>query len=163
MINYSNLGELTKSLEDDATRDGVTKHVGGAVPVINGGILIIKRATNETFLPDYWEIPSGGREVIDNTIFSIVERELREETGLEIKDVVSYLGFFDYTTKTNPKVRQWNFLVSVYDSQIKLCPEEHDTYRIINNISEMGNDFLISDESKNVIIQSLQFLQAGKV
>lgn len=157
------LSNLTKLLENEATRDGVTKHVGGAVPVIDGGILIIKRASHETFLPDYWEIPSGGREKSDDTIFSTVERELREETGLEITSIVSYLGFFDYSTKTNHKVRQWNFLVSVFDNQVKLCPTEHDAYRIIKGIAEIDSGLLISVESKNVIMQSLRLLQEGKI
>lgn len=54
-------------------------------------------------------------------------------------------------------------MVSVFDSQIKLCPTEHDAYHIIKGISEIDNALLISEESKNVLIQALGFLQEGRI
>lgn len=163
MIDRMLLNKLLSSLEASAKQDGVTKHVGGVVPVIDGGILIIKRAESEDFLADYWELPSGGREISDTTIFDIAERELLEETGLKINNLIHYLGFFDYETKTNKKVRQWNFLVQVTNDVIILCPNEHDEYRIVKNEQDLPAEMLISAETRNVIIQSFKHIKEQKI
>lgn len=158
-MEIKNLSQLASDLEEQAGVDGVTKHIAGAAVIISGGILIIKRISSELLLPEYWELPSGGREPHDLCIIDTLHRELKEETGLLIKDVIYYIGFFDYKTTTHKKVRQWNFLVTPENNKIVLSPTEHDSYKIINNFSKITDNILMSIESKTVLFNALHLLQ----
>ena len=56
--------------------------------------------------------------------------EVKEETNLDIKKVVSYVNYFDYLSGSNKKCRQFNFKVEVTGGPIILT--EHDTYKWID-------------------------------
>lgn len=158
MSNYLSLSQaldVAAELEQQAERDGVTKHIGGAVAIVEGGVLLLRRLDTEHLLPGYWELPSGGREPGDASIIDVLARELVEETGRPLAGIQKYLGFFDYQTPKHPKVRQWNFLVEVEPGEVALSPSEHDAYQIFHRAEDVPHDLLISPESRKVLLDAL--------
>lgn len=66
-----------------------------AVVEKNGKILVSQRSFGEAHEPGKWTIPGGKVDKTDGDVWSILEatcaREVKEETGIEIKDNVDLL------------------------------------------------------------------------
>lgn len=58
------------------------------------------------------ELPSGNME-IGETIPESLEREIKEETNLDIESIAKYINSFDYLSGNLKKSRQYNFLLNV--------------------------------------------------
>lgn len=84
--------------------------VGGIISVTGYGneVLFLKRSKHE-FMPSVWEIPSGGIED-GESMLQALKREIKEETNLEVFDVVDFVSAVDYLSKNN-KCLQLNFNV----------------------------------------------------
>jgi len=52
-----------------------------------GRVLIQKRAADEEVFPGKWGIPGGTVEMTDTSLESALAREVREEVGIEIRDI----------------------------------------------------------------------------
>ncbi|PGH26516.1 hypothetical protein AJ80_01830 [Polytolypa hystricis UAMH7299] len=72
----------------------------------NPKILLLKRAEHEIYFPGVFELPSGKVEVTDPTIKHALLREMKEETGREVR-----------ISKT---CIQLNSVVSVSDGEVKI-------------------------------------------
>ncbi|WP_227999000.1 NUDIX hydrolase [Nocardia australiensis] len=121
MIETTLLEKLTR----DADRDAVQQLVVGAVVHHGGKVLLLQRPTDD-FMAGIWELPSGKvdpGEAIDQALI----REVKEETGLDVTAVRTYLGEFDYQSGSGKKSRQFNFTVEVANTDtVQLA--EHDAY-----------------------------------
>lgn len=93
--------------------------VGGIIKDHLQRILFLQRAPDET-LPLKWEIPSGGIED-GELLWQALQREIAEETGLQIVKVERYLNAVDYQLKGR-RCLQINFEVSCH-GQVVLSPE----------------------------------------
>lgn len=117
-----------KAIRKQAMSDGVT-HITTGVAVVEGDkILVVRRVAHDDTLAGEWELPGGGVDS-GETIEQGATRELNEETGLEIDEILGTFEGFDYTTPKKPKARQVNFKVTVKPGDIRLT--EHDKYRWI--------------------------------
>jgi 8-oxo-dGTP diphosphatase len=114
-------------LLDAAQREGVQSHVVGIVLIRRGRILLLKRRTDD-FMPGMWEIP-GGHVDPGERIPDAIARELEEETGLTLVDIVSPEGGFDYDGEFG-RTRQWNFRVTATGERI--THPEHSEYRWVS-------------------------------
>ncbi|HEV2402869.1 MAG TPA: NUDIX hydrolase [Candidatus Saccharimonadales bacterium] len=114
-----------KSLRQQATRDRIT-HLSTGIAIRRNGTLLLVRREPGDFLGGSWELPGGGIDE-GETFEQAIRRELLEETGLTVTKIVGMFAGFDYSTDVKPKVRQFNFIVTVAPSKVTLS-EEHDTY-----------------------------------
>ncbi len=135
-------------LIENGKKDEIEKNVVGAL-VLNSQneILILTRKTND-FMGGIDELPSGNMEKGEN-IYEALVREVKEETNLDLKKVVSYINSFDYISSSGKKARQFNFVVTVKSEEhIKLT--EHDHYQWLS-IDEVRKNTRITDEVKNTL------------
>lgn len=110
-MSIAQVGVFARQLAKQAIEEGIQKFVAGAVVADNRKVLILKRKPDD-FMPNIYELPSGGVER-EETITDGLYREVQEETGLKILDLISYLGHFDYQSQSGKKTRQFNFAVRV--------------------------------------------------
>lgn len=91
------------------------------------------------------EFPSGKVES-GESLTDALKRELLEETALSLHSVLDYMFSFDYFSSSGTRSRQFNFLVDVAKSAIKVDESEHQGYRWINR-----DDLSRSRVTQNVI------------
>ncbi|MTE22451.1 NUDIX domain-containing protein [Streptomyces sp. TRM43335] len=116
---------LLDRLRRDARRDGIVKLVVGAVvPRPDGRVLLLHRRSDD-FLGGLWELPSGGVEGTEDLLVAL-HREVTEETGLRITGDATYLGHFDYRSKSGKPTRQLNFTAHAEGNTVTLT--EHDDF-----------------------------------
>ena len=131
----TNMSTDHDELISQAKSVGITRFVVGAVILSNNQILVLKRASRESFLPNLWELPSGKVDQGED-LGTALTREVFEETGLSIGSG-RYVDHFDYKSKSGQATRQFNFLIT-YDvdkAEVKLNAEEHDEYMWTNDFS----------------------------
>lgn len=114
-------------LMEKAREDGIEKIVVGGV-IINdeNKCLILRRKTND-FMGDIDEIPSGKLEKNEG-IFDALRREVKEESNLDVDQIVRYIDYFDYLSGSGKKSRQYNFVVKV-NSYKNIRLTEHDKFQ----------------------------------
>ena len=94
-----------------------------------------------------YELPSGkveGGESLDVALL----REVEEETGLNVSEILQYIGYFDYESKDGRLTRQFNFVVNVSDF-LKIRLTEHDRYALSKR-EELGR-YQVTDSVKSVL------------
>ncbi|MFD0427488.1 NUDIX hydrolase [Streptomyces zhihengii] len=121
-VDAALLGDLIHA----ADADGITKHVVGAViPNAEGEVLLLRRAADD-YLGGLWS-PSGGVDA-GETLTEALHREVAEETGLMVTTIETYLGHFDYLSKSGKKTRQFNFTAHVTHESDTVKLTEHDAH-----------------------------------
>jgi 8-oxo-dGTP diphosphatase len=116
-----------KTLIDASRRDGISDLVVGAY-IVNksSAVLLLQRAADE-FKANLYELPSGGVEE-NESIAQALCREVMEETSLRIKEILQYIGNFDYINEDGLAARQLNFLASVEDTDAVVLSDEHQNW-----------------------------------
>lgn len=134
-------------LENRAKDNGVEKIVVGAVIMNDNGEILLMRRKEDDFMGGIFEIPGGNAEKGEG-IYEVLAREIKEETNLDLKKVMTYINYFDYLSGSGKKCRQFNFKVEVKGGPIVLT--EHDTYKWVRldeievqNVSEEVKECLI--------------------
>lgn len=139
----------------------IQKIVLGGVVMKGSHVLILQRNQNEDTYPGVWELPSGKRQQLEASMFSLT-REIKEETGLDV-EVILPVSVFDYQIEKPDEIRdstQINFLVT----PIKGCTDvilsnEHQAFMWIR-LDEIDK-YEITDDTKNVI--RIAFQLADKI
>lgn len=118
--------QLIPTLKKQVQTDRIERILVGAIVVLKGNILLVRRSANDDFLPGYIEIPGGKLEKKED-ILTGMRRELYEETGLKIKRIQGYVGFFDAVSPDGKSARQFNFLLEPRNNEVVLSAE-HSQY-----------------------------------
>ncbi|MBS9439828.1 NUDIX domain-containing protein [Photorhabdus noenieputensis] len=114
--------------------------VGGIIRDQYSNILFLQRAPDES-PPNLWEIPSGGVEKGEN-LLQALSREIEEETGLLLDDVISFLSAVEYSIKET-RCLQINFNV-ICTGEVNLSPEHTQyTWSNITNFRTKLDDFML--------------------
>ncbi len=121
------LEKLAQTLVDQSVANGVDQLAVGAAIVVDGKLLIVKRADHDDVFPGHYEIPGGSVDAGEDLLAAVV-RETKEETGLETRNVSGYCGTFDYTLSDGRLVRQFNFFLEPMDTDVRLDPNEHSVF-----------------------------------
>ena len=135
----------------------VQKIVLGGVVMKEGEVLILQRHKNEDIYPNMWELPSGKREPFELSENSLI-REVREETGLDVKIVIPF-SVFDYQIEKPDEIRdstQINFLVTLVNNQVVVLSEEHQEFAWITR--EEIDKYDITEATKNVIQEAFEII-----
>ncbi|KAB8256778.1 P-loop containing nucleoside triphosphate hydrolase protein [Aspergillus pseudonomiae] len=69
-------------------------------------ILLIQRALCDS-KPEFWEVPAGSCEEQDKTPRDALEREVREETGLQLSRVINALPIQTWTRSKEGQQHEW--------------------------------------------------------
>jgi 8-oxo-dGTP pyrophosphatase MutT (NUDIX family) len=100
-------------------------------------ILLLERAPHEVYFPNIFELPSGKVDPEDPTIKHALIREVKEETGLDVIEILAELKPMIYTTERmvvdkagrdvliSKSAIQLNYVVSISEGDVKLSAEEH--------------------------------------
>ena len=129
-------------------QEGIVKNVVGAI-ILNekNKVLIMSRKTDD-FMGGIDELPSGNMEQGENIYDSLI-REVKEETNLDIVNLKSYIGSFDYISGSGKKARQYNFVLDVKNTE-NIILTEHDEYNWLT-IEEIRKSNKITDEVKYIL------------
>lgn len=111
VVDDSYLAQLVAT----ATTDGVVQLVVGAVIIDTASgdrrVLVLDRDQDD-FMGGIEELPSGKVES-GESLLEALEREVLEETGLEVVKVLGHVFAFDYRSASGRHSRQHNFAVDV--------------------------------------------------
>jgi 8-oxo-dGTP diphosphatase len=146
----TDLGFFTQ-LADEARGAGVHQLVVGSVIASDGHVLLLRRPQTD-FMGGIYELPSGKVEP-GESLDTALRREVKEETGLDVTTINSYLGSFDYTSASGKKSRQYNFATSVSATEpVQL--QEHDAHLW----AALTQDAPVTAAVKNVLTRYAQAL-----
>lgn len=145
-MNQMNQNIDYKKLLDQAKKDLIEKIVVGAILVKEEKILLLERPKDD-FMGGIFELPSGNLEKGEHLSEGLI-REIKEETGLDIKTIIRYINSFDYLSGSGKKVRQFNFLVELENYEPVILTE-HDSFVWVK--PENANKFNITEKVKEVI------------
>jgi mutator protein MutT len=87
--------------------------------------LIVKRAKNSDIHSGLWVFP-GGILIDGEDILGCLKREIKEETGLEIKDKKIYISDYVYKRPNGESTLGFCFLIFTDEEEVKLNEELED-------------------------------------
>jgi 8-oxo-dGTP pyrophosphatase MutT (NUDIX family) len=116
-------------LQKEARQDGVDILVGALIMRSDGRIFGFRRSMERKLFPGCWDI-AGGHVERGEFIVEALEREIAEETGWELEQIVDLVGTFEWMKNygaITKKVREFEFLVRVRDEARTFVAEEDYT------------------------------------
>ena len=140
--------ELYELLIKKGKQDGIVKNVVGAIILNEKNEALIMSRKIDDFMGGIDELPSGNMEQGEN-IYEALVREVKEETSLDVVNVKSYIGSFDYISGSGKKARQYNFVLDVKNTE-NIILTEHDKYNWLT-IEEIRKSSKITDEVKSIL------------
>ncbi len=99
-------------LQATAEQEGRQCVVGAVVINEQGQAFAQKRAASRRLFPNCWDL-IGGHVEAGETLVEALRREIREETGWELSQIVSLLAVFDWEDGQGELRREMDFLVEV--------------------------------------------------
>lgn len=108
-----------------------------AVLVKDGKILIVRRSTDDAWMPNHYGFP-GGKIEAGESIVDALSRECKEETNLIIKP-----ENFKFLAKVSNKLGHKFYLVTQFEGDVSLN-DEHDDFKWINP-KELSNFITVPD------------------
>lgn len=108
----------------------------------NDDFLIVKRSSDDNFLPGVWEFPGGHLED-GEILLEGLKRELFEEVGIEFELSNSKIvNFYDQIKKKKYKL-EIDFLIELNNKNLKIkLSSEHEDYKWIKKDSILIDDFI---------------------
>lgn len=109
--------------------------------IINDGkLLVLKRASNDVQKPNIWELPGGRLEIGEDPIKGI-QRETKEETGIEV-EVLHPINIRHFSRDDGQTITMLIFLCKALNNNVNLSKEHSDFDWIpLENCKEKLTDF----------------------
>lgn len=150
------INKISNDLVAVALREGIERFVVGALIRRAGSFLILHRQADD-FMGGIDELPSGKVESGESLPVALA-RETKEETGLDVSEILEYIGHFDYTSGSGKKTRQFNFVVEVSPGDVIISPDEHSDYKWVDE-----SNISATRLTKNVISLILDYCKAQEL
>ncbi len=96
-------------------------------------ILLVQRSSEDMY-PNAWELPRGGCNVSDGGSKNCIVREIKEETGLDVKPI-HLLGEYRYLAKNKNSICKVYLCKMIDDKQKVKISFEHKSYQWVRNLS----------------------------
>ena len=101
------------ALQTQAEKEGRVCVVGGLIVNPQGQIFVQKRAPDRPLFPGCWDI-AGGHVEPGEGLYEALAREIEEETGWRLTQIVVLVEIFDWeATQAQQKQREFDFIVEV--------------------------------------------------
>lgn len=107
--------EYLSALQQAAEKDGRECVVGGLVKNEDGAIFVQKRSMDRKLFPGCWDIV-GGHVEPGETLYDALAREIEEETGWRLVEILELAKVFDWEEGRDGRViqnREFDFLIQV--------------------------------------------------
>ena len=111
MIQYVDPRELTR-MQAQAETEGRQCVVGAVILNEQQRAFVQKRAADRRLFPGCWDV-IGGHVEAGETLAVALSREIREETGWELKTIMQVISIFDWEDEREGKLREVDFLVQI--------------------------------------------------
>lgn len=108
-------------------------------------VLLVKRSSNEKFLPEYWELAGGKVEFGEDPKMGLV-REYQEEVGLTINVGNPFRTFSYISSDGNRHTIEIIYLCQCNNDEVIQLSSAHTEYQWITK--EEVDSYTISDETK---------------
>jgi 8-oxo-dGTP diphosphatase len=125
--------------------------VGAAIFNHHGELLLVKRNSQDDFLPGVWEIPGGGTEFGEQPEEGL-KREVKEECGIEIEVGQPVIVTDYYLERDGERVQrvEITYLCGLLgNSETIVLSDEHDSY-VWKNLAKL-DDLEITDYMLKII------------
>ena len=160
-------------LQKEARQDGMDILVGALIIRSDGRIFGQRRSRSRKLFPGCWDI-AGGHVERGEWLVEALERELLEETGWKLEEIVDLVGKFEWMKEygaISRRVREFEFLVRIADEtqapilETGLVDEHHwfssgELDRLLENRAP-GDDFMRRVFSKAFEIISKKYKLFG--
>jgi len=138
-IFYAPRGEqdpYLTSLRNEASAAGRACIVNAIAIRDDYRILILRRASSKSFLPNCWDLP-GGHVEPSEPLQSALRREVREEIGVEISAVHALIAIWDWEKPDRSgfgakSMRQFEFLVGLSGTKLFINHADFSEHRWID-------------------------------
>ena len=140
--------DFFEKIEKKAETDGIIKRVAGGIIYNNEGKILLLQRKADDFYGGILELPSGNVEK-NETVNEGLIREIKEETGLDVKEIGKFVNSFDYLSSSGKKSRQFNFEVET-DNTTDIFLTEHDSFEWLS-LDEIEINKKITNEVKYAI------------
>jgi len=112
----------------------------------DGKFIILKRSEKEIQSPGKWTVP-GGKVERGDTILEALEKEIKEETGLETEKEFEFLGDSEFTRPDGYHVVVPRFLCRAKSGEVNIDKNDFTDHAWIS-LDEIGNYDLIPGVKK---------------
>lgn len=113
-----------------------------------GKALLAQRASDDDFLPGYWE-QVGGKVDPGETQEDGLIREVREEAGVEVKPIRSY-NQFEYTHRDGRLMCEYAYVCELGGEPIIVLSSEHQDYVWVD-LEELKHISPMTNEMRDII------------
>lgn len=128
-------------------------------------LLLLKCSPNEEFCPNEFGIPGGNIEDTDVDILHGLKREVRAQTGLEIKAVVGQVDWFPLFAGGDEGEAErscflMGFVCEVGEGEVRINPDEHSEARWVTREEAGGLELL--DEMQRIVENAFRWEEIRK-
>ncbi|MEI6728296.1 MAG: NUDIX domain-containing protein [bacterium] len=96
-LDLTSSSDLYHNLLVKADLDGYFPSINAIITNSEGQIYTQKRSPESIIFPGFWEASVNGKVETNENLYEALEREIKEETGWNLKKIVKYLGPHDWS------------------------------------------------------------------
>jgi len=129
----------------------------------NNEVLLLKRSTGEKFNKNKWDLPGGHLEK-GETVKESLKREIKEETGLDVRigSIVNIVEFSHNHQQFKNEKRGLRFIAYYQSGKVILDDNEHSDFKwlpIEEAINKLDDEDGFEKEKKETLLKAKKYLE----